>query len=205
MNPKVLITGHPNSGTSFLCNLVVEMGFSPGDKSLLKPPDAHNMHGYWEHVPLQNYVRSLSGYGDWMHITGSYPPEPLEFSVYEKRRVALLAGGTGIEVFKDTGLPVMYRLFPPDSKYLIITRGRQAMYESAGANYKERGISFDDFTRNLDRYTDLVRRLASETNYLTLSFDSFKYDLDATVRYIAGFLDVEPDLPRLRQIWRPRT
>ena len=28
MYPKVLITGHPNSGTSFLCNLVAEMGFS---------------------------------------------------------------------------------------------------------------------------------------------------------------------------------
>jgi hypothetical protein len=204
MNPKVLVTGHPNSGTSFLCNLVAEMGFSPGDRALLKPPDAHNPHGYWEHAPLQDYVRALSGYGDWMHVTGGYPPEPLNFTAEEKRRTESLFGGAGVEVFKETGLPIMYRLFPPDSKYIFISRGKLAMYESQGANYKERGISFDDFSQNVDIYQGLLSRMERETASLIVRYDDFRENLDTVIWGIAAFLGIEPDIPRLREIWRPR-
>ena len=54
MNPKVLIGGFPRSGTSFLCNLIVEMGFSPGKMENLKPADKDNPNGYWEYLPIRN-------------------------------------------------------------------------------------------------------------------------------------------------------
>jgi hypothetical protein len=204
MDPKVLVTGHPNSGTSFLCELVAAMGFSPGDPRYLKPADDHNPHGYWEHMPLQEYVRALSGYGDWMHITGGYPPEPLTFDDGNRWRLALLAEGAEVEIFKETGLPMMYRLFPPDSKYLIITRRRRAMYESRGGNYQERGISFDEFCDNLEAYEYLTSCMTEEVECLTVRYEDFIDDMDTWLFSIASFLGVKPNIARLREVWRPR-
>lgn len=203
MNPKVLVTGHPNSGTSFLCELVVAMGFSPGDPRCLKPADDHNRYGYWEHVPLQKYVRGLSGYDDRMHITGKYPSELLDFTQEEKEQTASLFEDAGVEVFKETGLPVMYRLFPFDSIYLVILRHRQAMYQSG--NYAERDISFDKFCRNAEIYHGLCSRMLVETKKcMFVHYEGFGKNFDGYVSNIADFLDVTPDVPKLREIWRPR-
>jgi hypothetical protein len=204
VNPKVLVTGHPNSGTSFLCELVAAMGFSPGDPRCLKPADGHNPHGYWEHVPLREHVRSLGGYSDWMHVTGGYPPEPLEFTPEEKQRTAMLFEGAGVEVFKETGLPVMYRLFLLDSAYLIIERDARAMYESQGSDYEERDISFDGFRSNIDAYQRLVSCMIDEVRCLVVHYEDFGRDFRSQASRIAEFVGATPDIAGLREIWRPR-
>ena len=49
---EILITGFPNSGTSFLCNLIVALGKSAGSSQNLKKGDKHNRWGYFEHSKL---------------------------------------------------------------------------------------------------------------------------------------------------------
>ena len=49
---KVLVTGPPRSGTSFLAGLVARMGLSPGPSAWLNPADEHNRYGYYECLPI---------------------------------------------------------------------------------------------------------------------------------------------------------
>ena len=62
---KVVITGPPRSGTSFLAGLVTGMGLSPGPKEWLKDADEHNPYGYFECLPLlyieDDIFRKLGG------------------------------------------------------------------------------------------------------------------------------------------------
>ena len=79
--PEVLVGGFPNSGTSFLCHLVVQLGKSAGSPENLKGPDSHNRWGYFEHLPIRELVWEAGG---WQHYLpprqeGCLPEEPLAF------------------------------------------------------------------------------------------------------------------------------
>ena len=78
---RILVTGFPNSGTSFLCNLFVAMGFHPGSEENLKPADDHNRYGYWEHLPIRKELWPELGNIPSLHI----PHEPVD----PRRKVVL--------------------------------------------------------------------------------------------------------------------
>lgn len=79
--PEILIGGFPNSGTSFLCHLVVQLGKSPGSSENLKGADSHNRWGYFEHLPIRELVWEAGGWQQFTpHHKGFLPDEPLVFN-----------------------------------------------------------------------------------------------------------------------------
>jgi len=57
---KVIVTGQPRTGTSFLTNLVsVISGYSLGPKGGLKTPDGHNPNGYFENEQIMQIEDEL--------------------------------------------------------------------------------------------------------------------------------------------------
>jgi len=201
--PKVLIGGHPNSGTSFLCNLVAEMGFSPGSPANLKGADDHNRWGYWEHEPLKEIVRAAAGVdrGTFWWIDELAGKVVLERGHPATERVRKIAEGDNVEIFKEGYLPLVYRLFPETCKAVVTRRGGRALYERRGA--KRRGLSMMDFGRALRHYYYLVERM--EIPVLAVRYEDFYSYFDEEVGRIAAFLDVDVDCEKLRGLFRPRT
>jgi hypothetical protein len=196
---KVLIGGHPNTGTSFLCELVVAMGFSPGPAHNLKAADDHNPHGYWEHLPLQGYVRKACGYSHEMHQHGLWPTEPLDFEASQIELAGAIAESDGVEVFKDCCAPLACRLFP-GARFVAITRTPRDVRLSGKAT-GDRPVNWH---QGWDRYHKLLKRVAGETDYLLVSYEAFREDFYREASRVAVHLGVEPDLDTLRAIWRPR-
>lgn len=200
--PKVLIGGFPRSGTSFLCNLVVEMGFSPGSPKNLKPADDNNLWGYWEHLP----IRDLTWLAAFRHPNGArkytqkkfFRRKVLGWNHPMARKIQKVAIRDNVEVYKDVMLPLAYRLFPETCKAILIERHNlDRMYV-----YRWNRWSYETFLRSLEDYRELMGRMASEVSCLTVCYENFQDNFDSQAERIAGFLNVKVDVERLRKIFR---
>ncbi|MEM9822790.1 MAG: hypothetical protein AAF985_17045, partial [Bacteroidota bacterium] len=56
---KVILTGGPRSGTSFLARLIFEMGYHPGRKKHLIWPEEKTKKGYLEHLKLLQISKDI--------------------------------------------------------------------------------------------------------------------------------------------------
>jgi len=210
--PEVLVGGYPNSGTSFLCHLVVQLGKSPGSSENLKGADSHNRWGYFEHLPIRKLVWEA---GKWHHFTpdrkGFLPDEPLVFNdrplVDYADRIRRIAEEDGVELYKDNSLPLTFRLFPKESKYIIITRRVEAIHESPKkAGFHGYTCSLEELRDSHYKYHELVKIMAGEVDCLTIQYEDFKTSFDHTLQVICNHLEVELDKMHrtaCRAIFRP--
>jgi len=56
---SIMVLGVPRSGTSMTAKLVKEWGAQAGEDQHFDQPDAFNQQGYWEYVPLKQFLREL--------------------------------------------------------------------------------------------------------------------------------------------------
>jgi len=194
---KVLVGGFPNSGTSFLCNLVAEMGYSPGSEKNLKGADEHNRFGYWEHLPLRDLVWGTAGFNANQHA-GHLPRKPLELRGHPNRlKIEHLAREDGVEVYKDVILPLIYTLFPSDAKYITITRDPEAIYRSG--HYK---VGKAAVFKGICQHYELTHQMAANVTHLYVCYDDVREDPHKQITRIAQFLG-QPTVG-LERVWRPR-
>jgi len=77
---KIIVTGQPRTGTSFLTSLVAKMsGYSLGPKGGLKKQDRHNPNGYFESVDIMQIEDALL-----QKLGGSYQKIPDKKSNWHK-------------------------------------------------------------------------------------------------------------------------
>ncbi|MHA2232083.1 MAG: hypothetical protein ACXAB4_06310 [Candidatus Hodarchaeales archaeon] len=207
--PNVVIGGSPNSGTSFLCHLIHGMGLSVGNEKNLKPADMHNRWGYWEHLPLREECRKIIPLDYRAHLAHTIPEEPLPRTDFVADQVASIADMDNIQVYKDNTLPLIYRLFSEDTKFIVLERMPEDCYKSPirarGQPYQ---IPFLQFMVAYSYYFNLEVKLSAERDVLRLNYLYFQYFFDRCVETIAEFIDVElqgEDYDRLKKLWRPRT
>ena len=137
MKLKVLITGYPGSGTSFLCNLIYELGFSAGSLESLKGSDNHNRYGYYENLVLRKFL--------WNYFDLNKVKLWRTNQVVNKSKVVedLLASNKKftqsleeiidrefIEVYKDNKLPIFFEAFPKNVNIIVIERNPIDVFES---------------------------------------------------------------------------
>jgi hypothetical protein len=212
--PEIIIGGYPNSGTSFLCNLVVQLGKSPGSPHNLKGADAHNRWGYFEHLPIRKLVWEAGGWRQFVpERQGFLPDEPLVFdnsahSGYPYR-IRMLAQQDGVQVYKDNSLALVFRLFPRTSKYIAISRKVEAIYESpkksGGDGYQ---CSLEELYASHRKYYQLVNMMAKEVDCLTIQYESFKTNFDDVLQLICDHIEVKLTDERYaacRDVFRPRS
>jgi len=206
--PLVLVGGFPRSGTSFLCNLVVEMGFYPGPKRMLRKASQYNPFGFWEHELLRRTLwhASCTPYFDAGQKAELLPdgPIPIEKDVSVVKRIHEIVHRDQVEVYKDGFLPFLYRAFPAASKYIIIRRDSHEIFPAYGRN---KGVSLKEFQQAHAKYCYWVGRMSQNVQTLIVHYQAFRDDFGSEIMHIAGFLGLAlagVDRKRLREVFRPR-
>ena len=193
---KVLVTGFPNSGTSFMMEFCVKAtGLNPGSERNLKGPDSHNRYGYWEHLQIRRVAWSLFGGGFRVR---AIPEEPYPRDEAVASGILEQAEKDGVEIYKDPTLPLTYRSFPEDVKIICISRSPTLL---RGRYYED--LAPGEFTRSYTRYLLLAHEMAGKRDVLHTAYDFFHMSFEGLAEMACEFLDV-PYREELRETWRPR-
>ncbi len=211
--PEILITGFPNSGTSFLCNLVVALGKSPGNQRDLKDADKHNRYGYFENMKMRNLAHEILGHEYFKFWDKEFIPlHPLEFPKEKidkySKLIAKIAQEGNIEVCKDTIFPIIFKVFPKESKYIVIKRDTVKCYESPQkGGHSKIPCSFEEFLEAYNKYYGLVSQMAKEVSVLQVNYEDFYADFNRSVQKVSEFIGVALSAERLndlKKIFKPR-
>lgn len=211
--PEILITGFPNSGTSFLCNLIIALGKFPGDPRNLKKGDKHNRWGYFEHLGIREISHQALPQGYFRPYEQEFlPPRPNSFPSEKlkeySQKITEIAKRENIQVYKDNALPLVFRIFPREAKYIVIKRDPKECFQSPQkGGHSKISCSFEEFLGCYQKYYDLVTQMAKEVACLEVCYEDFFDNFDAAAYKIAQFIKVKVDDKKLRdckKIFRPR-
>jgi hypothetical protein len=213
MKPEVLITGFPNSGTSFLCNLIVALGKNPGNYNDLKTADKHNRFGYFENLKIREITYRALGkkhFKPWEK--GCLPDSPIEFSPSDldsyRKQISLIAEQDNVEAYKDNSIPLIYLIFPIDLKYINIRRDPDKAYKSPQkGGHLPTDCTFNEFKIYYQKYQYLVEQMSKEVNCIEIEYESFFNDFERSVAKIAQHIGIhvnERIMAECKKIFRPR-
>ncbi len=210
MKLKVLVTGYPNSGTSFLCNLVVELGLSPGKNESLKSADAHNRYGYYENLVLRNFLWEFfkaKKLKMWDQATVAKKRTEVKELRLEKAPFPALAkiiDDELIEVYKDNKLPLYFEAFDPAIKIIVIERNANDVFRSPQkSGFSPMEVSYEKFFQAYEYYRHLCLKMSVARSVLFLNYEDFFSDFDGQVEKIKNFLNLSSN-QNLKKIFKPR-
>jgi hypothetical protein len=188
---KVIVTGSPRSGTSFVTGLIHLMGFSIGPKSWLKKADRYNPYGYFECQPLNRLSSAvLMSLGDFHSALPSLEDQWTEAFKAEQAQIVRVVESGGVELYKDNLLLVLADLYDelfPDAKWVFVQRDIEATYKSRFGRH----LSFSDWQRIVERRSQLWQSSNPSKKALYIDYDDFKSDIKGAVQTIQTFLDIE--------------
>ena len=195
--PYVLIGGFSHTGTSLVCNLVHEMGFSPGLPEKMRGfGETVGLYGHWEHNAMRAYTRRFLDVGHglprfaYVNKSPKYLSVPTGLSASGWREEARkIAKGHAIEVYKDLALPYIWRLFPKDSKFIIITRNIKTLWQHWEA-YLD---SYDQLVAGFTKYTELAGQMETKRSCLYIQYEDFSRDFMGVLLKIAKHVGKDLD------------
>ena len=206
-NLKVIVTGPPRSGTSFLTGLISRMGFSPGPEDWLKKGDEHNKYGYFECMPLWkiSFVM-LKNLGGSFHKLPACNPGWTAYFNAEKKKITRLVKSGGIELYKDNQLLILSELYHelfPDAKWVFINRDIKETYKSRFGE----AISFDQWELITKERLNRWHSSPPSEKALYLNYQDFKDDKFNTINDLQSFLGIELNQYQLKSclnFFKPR-
>ncbi|MEM8907770.1 MAG: sulfotransferase [Bacteroidota bacterium] len=206
---RVLITGGPRSGTSFLAGLIRAMGLHPGRERHLKLPDLQSRKGYWEHQRLLDISRQLlvKMKADFHHQLPQLEPGWTQHFSKEKAAIRQIVHQEKIDFYKGNRLLVLADLYDelfPKAKWFCIRRNVEATYQSRFGKSISRA-EWQTITEN--RYAAWQRTAASR-KAVELDYDAFKTEPRTMILKITQHLGLpanEADLQRYQQYFKPRS
>ena len=147
---KVIITGSPRSGSSFLSGLVHHMGFDLGPEQWIKKPDRYNPMGYFECLPLMRCeMEALKKLGGDFHRLPAFNPGWTDTLREEKQAILQIVERGKIELYKGNRLMILADLFDelfPRAKWLFIDRDVKDTFKSRFGE----GMSFQEWVKITD-------------------------------------------------------
>lgn len=213
MKPEVIVSGFPNTGTSFLCNLIVALGKSPGKSVDLKDADKHNRYGYFENLKLRAITYEALGRDYFMPWEKGYlPDKPYIFELNKLEKYSSIirdiAENDNVEVYKDNTTPLIFRIFPKEAKYINIRRNPEKIYESPQkGGHSKIACNYSEFKEYYNKYQGLVKQMSKEVDCIDVNYEDFFDDLDNTIYKIAHHIEIEINDTKLndcRKTFRPR-
>ena len=216
--PKIIVTGFPHSGTSFVAHLLQEMGFSLGTPELLKPGNVMNTLGHFEHMGLRKMLWEkcfIDGVNT--HEDGLY--NPYQRAIYEMNieagpgtveAVGDVADADNVEVYKDTAWPFLARLLPPPEKVILVKRSPEGVHKApfvAGLDSKRMERWMVD--RAMPWYREQFNIITHEyhMDWMALDYEAFGTKFEYTVRKLAWFVGARMTdelMAKAAVIWRPQ-
>ena len=193
MELKIIVTGPPRTGSSFLTRLINDMGYYAGPKDMMLPPDDHNKHGYYEFTQLNAISdKIVVGMGIGMTPRNGIPPLPEGWTnsyPQEKQMIKNIVDVYGIELYKDNDLIVlgdMYTELYPNAKWIYIGRDIQATFNSRfGAP-----IPFEEWQKITDDRFNAWRRTKAAQTALEINYEDFGTDPTGTIQKICNHLEI---------------
>ena len=206
---KVIITGPPRSGTSFLAGLVVRMGYSPGPTSKLRKADKDNPYGFYENMPLMEIDHNLlKKFGGSVIDPPDLPGNWIGQCEEEKRRILKIVRDFGIEVYKGNMLVILADLYAelfPGVKWIMIHRGEKETIRSIHDTGTQ--MSSQELTDTWNRWLEGWEKSKVSSNCLTIKYEDFMEDPQCMVQTISDYLGVTLTKERFRKcisFFRPR-
>jgi hypothetical protein len=199
----ILVTGFPNSGTSFLTNLIVEMGFNPGTR--LKGPDNHNRWGYYENLDIRDLT--------WGAIGGKFDPflhhTPFDgwgnTKVDLAKKIVEIVKDQGVEIYKDCAAPYLWEVLLDTTHIVVIRRCERDLWK----HYSEKDPK--DWAYALHRHWELEEKMLTISGYSGYKtrmvwYESFKdvCVVESLYHWLKGEWPDEETLSRLQKVYKPR-
>jgi hypothetical protein len=198
---KVIITGPPRSGTSFLSGLVVRMGFSPGPKEWLKKADQYNPHGYYECAPLLKIDHDLlKRFGGSPMDPPQLPENWTNLCEKEKKQIRGIVTNGGIEVYKGNMLVVLADLYDelfPGVKWIMIYRSEEETVRSIVD--AETPIPAHKLVNTRDRWLKNWEKSRPSSHCLTVRYEDFIDNTQQAISAVADYLGVTLTEEKLRE------
>lgn len=206
---KVIITGPPRSGTSFLAGLVVRMGYSPGPTSKLRKADKDNPYGFYENMPLMEIDHNLlKKFGGSTMAPPDLPENWIGQCEEEKRRIRKIVRDFGIEVYKGNMLVILANLYAelfPGVKWIMIHRGEKETIRSIHDSGSP--MSSQELTNTWKRWLEGWENSKVSPNCLTIRYEDFMENPQRMISTISDYLGVTLTKERFRNcvsFFRPR-
>lgn len=204
---KVIITGNPRSGTSFVCQLVSQMGFNPGSPKNIKPADQYNPGGYWEHIPLASITDlifqklNLNFFSQIQSLSSNWQKS----LTAERDMIVQTVRSDKVEVYKDNKLMVIADLYSdlfPRAKWLFVSRDFEECYRSRWGE----PISLENYIEICAARLVIWRQTRASRACLTIDYNDFKTSTSNTITKIVNYLgvDIANRLPILEKLYKPR-
>ncbi len=207
---KVIVTGPPRSGTSFLCGLVHRMGYRLGPEEWLRQADVNNVHGYFECLPLLRISEEiLSKFGGDFHLNIPDLPDNWPALVgREKKLIRSLVNKGRIDLYKGNRLLVLADLYDelyPKARWIFMNRNIEETFESRGG--KGRNLTFEQWQSITDKRLQYWYASKPSRKALELDYNDFREDPVEAMSSIQSFLNIDLDETSLRELmgfFKPR-
>ena len=206
---KIIVTGPPRSGTSFLCGLIVRMGFDPGPESWLKKGDQNNPYGYYECEPLMAIDHSLLGkFGGSVIDPPVLPGNWIGLCNDEKKQIRKIVENGGVELYKGNMLVILADLYAelfPDVKWIMFHRGVKETIRSIQNTGTQ--ISSQELTNTWEKWMEGWKKTSISSRSLTIRYEDFMDNPQQMVSAISDYLNVTLTEKRFREcvaFFRPR-
>lgn len=216
--PRIIVTGYPHSGTSFVAHLLQEFGLSLGTKEFLKPGNVMNTLGHFEHMALRNmmwekcFINGVNTHEEGLYNPYSRPIYDMDIvaGVGTVDAIGGIAETDNIEVYKDTAWPFLAKLLPKPEKVILVKRDPEGIYQApivAGLEMKQ--VERWRIDESMPWYREKFNQVMFEepVDWTAIDYEMFSTKFEYTVRKLAWFVEV-PMTPKLLKkaeaIWQPQ-
>ena len=194
----ILIVGIGNSGTSFLTNLMSELGYNCGREKDLKKGDSHNKKGYYENLILRNLIWEKINLNCSFFCDKYLQIPKIQDENFSQKYIKLIKENK-INCIKEFCFIQSYEIYKDnfdDLKVIIANRDIKETYNSV--NIK---ISFDQYEKNHKKFYEINKKILEMNNipYIEIFFDMFKNNKDINLEKISNFLN--KDISEIKDIF----
>lgn len=202
---KIIVTGLPRSGTSFLTSLVHHMGFSVGNGQKLKPADKYNKTGYFEYLPLmkisdQIFNRLGNDFFTQLPELDNGWTRPFES---EKQSILQCVQEDHIELYKDNKLVILADLYDelfPNAKWIFIERCIEETYRSRFGQ----PLSIKQWEKITENRLTCWNKTKPSKKALYVKYSNFSNNFEHQVDEIAKFTGIiNPQVTILKNLFKP--
>ena len=189
---RVLVTGGPRSGTSFLSGLIGLMGFSHGKPDQIKEADEHNQFGYFEHEELTSISKTILKKldADFHHKLPHLETGWMTSFENEKNLIRKIVRRDQVELYKGNRLLVLGDLYGslfPDAKWVYISRPIEETYKSRFGQ----PMTYDAWEEVTRLRIAAWERTQVSKQALHLEYNTFKEAPEANLNLVEQHLGVQ--------------
>ena len=205
---KVIVVGHPRSGTSFVTGLVHRMGYSLGPDIWLLGADKYNRFGYFEARPLMEInMRIMQGLGNISPGLVDRSPDWFQQFKQEQINILQIVEMGGIELYKGNRLMILADLYDdlfPNVKWIFVNRNIDETYRS---RFIEQ-ISLDEWKKQAKIRNLLWQQSRPASRAMQVRYEDFFSDLVGTINQIRSYLEISltaQQFQNCQDFFRPRS